>query len=91
MSDTKEDEVLDITDKNFQKIAENFEKSGFREGTSDGRDSIFQNSFDNGYEDGFRIGFLLGKSNKEKSSRGKCRICIDPTLRGKPEKENGNN
>lgn len=62
-------------------------QSGYTEGITDGRDSIFQQSFDNGYEDGFRIGFLLGKAKKEKSSRGNCSICADQTLLKKPETE----
>lgn len=62
-------------------------QSGYTEGITDGRDSIFQQSFDSGYEDGFRIGFVLGKAQKEKSSRGNCSICTDQSLLKKPEVE----
>jgi hypothetical protein len=62
-------------------------QEGYREGINDGRDSVFQQSFDKGYEDGFRIGFLLGKSQKEKASRGDCGLCGNSDLLAQPETE----
>lgn len=62
-------------------------QAGYREGVTEGRDSIFQESFDKGYEDGFRIGFLMGLTSKEKASRGNCAICLDSSLLEKPERE----
>lgn len=69
----------DVTLKIFQ--------SGYKEGITDGRNSIFQDSFDRGYEDGFKIGFLLGKAETPKSSRGNCAICSNPVLMQKPEED----
>lgn len=71
--------VNDVTNYKFQ--------SGYREGITDGRNSIYQQSFDSGYEDGFRIGFALGKTHAEKSSMGNCAICSDSSLLQKSEEE----
>jgi len=87
MAEALDDETFKITDKNFEKVTGKLEKAGYMDGADDGRTSVFQNSFDKGYEDGFRIGFVLGKAEKEKSSRGNCAICAEPSLLKKPEEE----
>lgn len=110
MAESVNDEVFDITDKNYQKVSKNLEnvnfkifqnisfvivlfvndvtsfcfQSGYMEGVTDGRNSVFQDGFDNGYEDGFRMGYLLGITDKPKPSRGNCAICLDPSFMKKP-------
>ncbi|KAG5671404.1 hypothetical protein PVAND_001602 [Polypedilum vanderplanki] len=88
MEDDEKEDIIKITERNYQKLAKSLQKEGFREGRSSADEKFFQKSFDNGYEDGFRIGFLLGKSKKEKAKYGNCEICKNSQLlKGKTENE----
>lgn len=61
-------------------------QSGYVDGISSGRDSVFQDGFDKGYEDGFLNGFKLGllayqpNIKIENTTRGNCQICGNQEL-----------
>ncbi|CAO1421528.1 unnamed protein product [Diamesa tonsa] len=60
MEEAKSDEIFDISTRDYDRVAERMNNTGYMEGITDGKDSNFQASFDTGYEDGLRMGFLLG-------------------------------
>lgn len=59
-------------------------QSGYVDGITAGKDSVFQDGFDKGYEDGFtnafKLGFLAYELPIENITRGNCQICQDKSL-----------
>ncbi|XP_055715948.1 uncharacterized protein LOC129809848 [Phlebotomus papatasi] len=58
--DSQEDD-LEVSAQEFNKITSIHHKSGYKDGISDGREQKFQEGFDAGFRDGFHHAFLVGK------------------------------
>lgn len=55
------DDTLQVAAKNWNRMTNAAEKTGYREGRDEGSETVFQEGFDNGYEEAFRTAFILGK------------------------------
>uniref|UniRef100_A0A1B6M955 Essential protein Yae1 N-terminal domain-containing protein n=1 Tax=Graphocephala atropunctata TaxID=36148 RepID=A0A1B6M955_9HEMI len=58
-----ENDELDISAQSWNKLQRSLHYEGYREGSSAGRDSTFQEGFDSGYLQGFQVGYKLGMHN----------------------------